>query len=308
MATLTSNATSRPWPALPADAWADTRQTLHLWTQIVGKTRLALNPMLNHWWQVPLYVTPRGISTLAMPYAEGSCEVVFDFHAHQLLLYTSDGAVRTMALKPRSVADFYHEYRGLLREAGIHVRIWPVPVEVTDVTPFTQDHHHASYDDEAVQRFWQVLLLAEQVLTEFRSHFTGKVSPVHFFWGSFDLAVTRFSGRPAPPHPGGVPGLADWVTREAYSDEVSSAGWWPGGHGAEAAFYSYAYPSPAGCANSKIRPDAAGWSPEMGEFLLPYAQVHAAANPRQLVLEFLQSTYEVAANLANWDRQALERQ
>ena len=296
-----------PWPALPADSWTDTRLTLHRWTQMVGKTRLALSPMLNHWWQVPLYVTPRGLSTGSIPYPAGAFELLFDFHAHQLVLYTSDGRTRVLALEPQSVAVFYERYQALLHEAGIAVQLWPVPVEVADVTPFPDDDHHHAYDAAAARRFWQVLLRADQVLTEFRSRFTGKASPVHFFWGSFDLAVTRFSGRPAPEHPGGVPNLADWVTREAYCEEVSSAGWWPGGDGAEAAFYSYAYPSPAGFAAARVRPAAAGFNATMGEFLLPYAQVCAADNPNELVLDFLQSTYEAAATLAKWDRAALER-
>jgi Family of unknown function (DUF5996) len=278
-----------------------------MWTQIVGKTRLALSPMVNHWWQVPLYVTPRGLSTGTMPYAAGACEVVFDFHHHELQLYTSDGEVRRMALAPRSVADFYHEYRSLLRTAGVAAAIWPVPVEVEDATPFAQDQHHHSYDADAVRRFWQILLQADRLLGEFRGHFTGKVSPVHFFWGSFDMAVTRFSGRPAPPHPGGVPNLADWVTREAYSAEVSSAGWWPGGHGQDAAFYSYAYPTPPGFAQAPIRPAQASFNEQLGEFLLPYEAVRTAADPHRLVLDFLQSSYEAAANLANWDRRNLER-
>ena len=296
-----------PWPDLPADSWTDTRLTLHRWTQMVGKTRLALCPMLNHWWQVPLYVTPRGLSTGSIPYPAGAFEVLFDFHAHQLLLYTSDGRTRNLPLEPQSVATFYQRYRALLHEAGIAVTIWPVPVEVADITPFAEDQHHHSYDAAAARRFWQALLHADQVLTEFRSRFTGKASPVHFFWGSFDLAVTRFSGRPAPEHPGGVPNLADWVTREAYCEEVSSAGWWPGGDGAEAAFYSYAYPSPAGFAEAPVRPAAASFNATMGEFLLPYAAVCASDNPTGLVLEFLQSTYEAAAKLAHWDRAALER-
>jgi hypothetical protein len=295
------------WPALPADSWTATRETLHRWIQIVGKTRLALSPMLNHWWQVPLYVTPRGLSTLSIPYPEGAFEVLFDFHAHQLVVYTSDGQARTLQLEPQSVADFYGRYRVLLREAGIQVQLWPVPVEVEDKTPFAEDHQHKAYDAAAVRRFWQAVLLADQVLSEFRSRFAGKASPVHFFWGSFDLAVTRFSGRPAPEHPGGIPNLADWVTREAYSAELSSAGWWPGGDGAEAAFYSYAYPAPAGFAEASVQPAAARFDAERGEFLLPYAQVLQAADPRGMVLEFLQSTYETAANLAHWDRTALER-
>jgi hypothetical protein len=242
-----------------------------------------------------------------MPYAAGSCEVVLDFHRHELQLYTSDGQVRHMALAPRSVADFYHEYRSLLRAAGVAATIWPVPVEVADTTSFTQDQHHCAYDATAVQRFWRILLQADQVFGDFRSHFTGKASPVHFFWGSFDLAVTRFSGRPAPPHPGGVPNVGDWVMREAYSAEVSSAGWWPGGNGSEAIFYSYAYPTPPGFAEVHVRPAQASFNTDLGEFVLPYEQVRTADNPRQLVLDFLQSTYEAAANLAHWDRKALER-
>ncbi len=295
------------WPALPADSWTATRETLHRWTQIVGKTRLALSPLLNHWWQVPLYVTPRGLSTRSIPYPDGAFEVLFDFHAHQLVLYTSDGQARTLKLEPQSVAEFYGRYQALLREAGIQVKLWPVPVEVDDRTPFAEDHQHKAYDADAVRRFWQALLLADQVLREFRSRFAGKASPVHFFWGSFDLAVTRFSGRPAPEHPGGIPNLADWVTRESYSAELSSAGWWPGGDGAEAAFYSYAYPAPAGFAEADVQPAAARFDAERGEFLLPYAQVLLAADPRGMVLDFLQSTYEAAANLAHWDRTALER-
>ena len=295
------------WPALPEAAWVATRQTLHMWTQIVGKTRLALCPRLNHWWQVPLYVTPRGLSTGPMPYAAGSCEVVFDFVGQCLRLHTSNGQTHTMPLEPRSVADFYHHYRALLREAGIGVKLWPVPVEVPDTTTFPDNHHLHAYDADAVSRFWQVLLQADRLLNEFRSHFTGKASPVHFFWGSFDLAVTRFSGRPAPPHPGGVPHLADWVTRESYSAELSSAGWWPGGNGTEAAFYSYAYPTPAGFGAARVQPKEAFFSAEMGEFLLPYEAVRTAADPPGLVRQFLQSTYEAAADLARWNRPALER-
>ena len=295
------------WPALPEAAWADTRQTLHMWTQIVGKTRLALAPMLNHWWQVPLYVTPRGLSTGPMPYAAGSCEVVFDFVAHTLRLHTCNGQSYAMPLQPQSVADFYQQYRALLSAAGVAVKIWPVPVEVPDTTPFSENHHLRAYDADAVLRFWQVLLQVDRLLNEFRGHFTGKASPVHIFWGSFDLAVTRFSGRPAPPHPGGVPNLADWVTRESYSAELSSAGWWPGGNGTEAAFYGYAYPTPAGFGAAHIQPQEAFFSPAMGEFLLPYEAVRTAADPAGLVRQFLQSTYEAAADLARWNRPALER-
>ncbi|MBC6992018.1 DUF5996 family protein [Hymenobacter sp. BT491] len=301
-----SSATS-PWPALPADAWTATRETLHRWTQIVGKTRLALSPMLNHWWQVPLYVTPRGLSTGPMPYAAGSCEVVFDFRQHTLRVHTCAGRSLEMELYPRSVADFYRHYRALLREAGIAVRLWPVPVEVEDVTPFAEDQHHNAYDAAAVGRFWDVMLSVDRLLHEFRARFTGKCSPVHFFWGSFDMAVTRFSGRPAPPHPGGLPHLADWVTRESYSAEQIAAGWWPGGNGQEAAFYSYAYPGLPELATAKIQPAEAFYSSEMGEFFLPYEAARMATDPQQAVLDFLQSTYAAAADLAHWDRAALER-
>ena len=297
-----------PWPALPAAAWAPTRATLHRWTQIVGKTSLALCPMLNQWWQVAFHITPRGLSTGPVPCAAGSFEVLFDFRAHRLRLFTSAGAEYELALRPQSVAEFYGEYRALLRTAGIEVKIWPVPVELADATPFAHDHHHASYDAAAAERFWDALLAADGVLRAFRSGFGGKCSPVHFFWGSFDLAVTRFSGRPAPPHPGGVPHLADWVTRASYDAELSSAGWWPGGDGAEAAFYAYAYPAPAGFAKAPVRPVPAAFNAEMGEFLLPYEAARTAPDPRAAVLDFLQSTYEAAANLGHWDRAALERQ
>ncbi len=278
-----------------------------MWTQIVGKTRLALSPMLNHWWQVPLYVTARGLSTGSMPYASGICEIVFDFVGHCLRLHTSDGKTHEMALQPRSVADFYQRYRTLLDQAGVAAKIWPVPVEVPDATPFPDNHQPGAYDRDAVQRFWQVLVQADKLLNEFRSHFTGKVSPVHFFWGSFDLAVTRFSGRPAPPHPGGVPHLADWVTRESYSAEQSAAGWWPGGNGAEAAFYSYAYPGLPELGQAKVQPVQAFFDADKGEFFLPYEAVRTGTDPSRLVRDFLQSTYSAAADLAHWDRAALER-
>jgi hypothetical protein len=295
------------WPALPADSWTDTRLTLHRWTQMVGKTRLALSPMLNHWWQVVLYVTPRGLTTGPMPYAAGSCEIVFDFRAHQLRLHTDDGQTRQLALEPCSVAEFYRRYRAMLHEADIAVHIWPVPVEVEDITPFDQDEHHRSYDAAAVGTFWDIMLRVDQVLNEFRSPFLGKCSPVHFFWGSFDMAVTRFTGRPAPPHPGGGAHEALWVTQEAYSAEQFSAGWWPGGDGQESAFYSYHYPALPALVEADIKPTAAYFSLSHGEFLLPYEAVRTAANPRQDVLDFLQSTYEATANLAHWDRAALER-
>ena len=299
--------TTTAWPALPADSWTVTRQTLHRWTQLVGKTRLALSPMLNHWWQVPLYVTARGLSTGPMPYAGGLCEVVFDFVAHCLRLHTSAGRSYELVLKAEPMADFYERYRALLREAGIEVKIWPVPVETPDATPFPDDHRPGAYDRAAVESFWQIVVQAHTLLEEFRSDFVGKCSPVHFFWGSFDLAVTRFSSRPAPPHPGGVPHLADWVTRESYSAEQCAAGWWPGGEGREAAFYSYGYPSLPALAQAAVRPAAAHFDAQLGEFLLPYEAARTAADPRQTVLEFLQTTYAVVADLGHWDRAALER-
>jgi hypothetical protein len=301
------NQPAATWPALPAASWADTRQSLHMWTQMVGKTRLALSPMLNHWWQVPLYVTARGLSTGPMPYPAGLCEVVFDFVHHRLRLHTSSGQTHELALEPCSVADFYRRYQALLSQAGVGAKIWPVPVEVVEAIPFTDNHQLGAYDREAVQRFWQVLVQADQALQEFRSRFTGKCSPVHFFWGSFDLAVTRFSGRPAPPHPGGVPHLADWVTRESYSAEQCAVGWWPGDDSQDAAFYSYAYPGMPALAEAAIQPPAAFFSAEKGEFFLPYEAVRTAPDPKQLVLDFAQSAYEAVATLAHWDRAELER-
>jgi hypothetical protein len=297
------------WPALPYAEWADTRETLNRWTQIVGKTRLALEPMVNHWWQVPLYVSARGLTTSAMPYGgKGVVDVEFDFLAHRLVLRTSEGGRQELPLAPQSVADFYAEYRGALSALGVEARIWPVPVELADALPFAEDRVHAAYDAEAAQRFWRVLVQAERVLRTFRGRFVGKVSPVHFFWGGFDVAVTRFSGRPAPPHPGGIPHVADWVMREAYSHEVSSAGFWPGSpQFPEAAFYSYAYPLPPGYAEAPVRPAGVFYQREMGLFILSYEAMRAAPDPDAMLLEFLQSTYEAAANLAHWDRAALER-
>ena len=298
---------SPSWPDLPADSWTDTRATLHRWLQIVGKTRLALCPMLNQWWQVALIVTPRGLSTGPMPYAGGLCELVFDFWAHRLRLHTSDGRPpRELALAPRSVADFYQHYRVLLREAGIAVKLWPVPVELADATPFAADQHHRAYDAAAVGKWWQIMLSVSQLLEEFRAQFTGKGSPVGFFWGGFDLSVTRFSGRAAPPH-GPVPHLGQRVTDLAYNEELSEAGWWPGGEGQPAAFFAYAYPSPAGYEQAPRRPAAATFNSELGEFVLPYEAVRTSAAPEQAVREFLRATYEAAANLAHWDRPALER-
>ncbi|GAB4510915.1 MAG: DUF5996 family protein [Sulfuricaulis sp.] len=295
------------WPALPLVEWRDTYATLHMWTQIVGKVRLAQAPMLNHWWQVPLYVTARGLTTSAIPCRDTSFEIGFDFLDHQLRIQTSDGAVRTLALAPRPVADFYREFMVALRALGLEIKIWTMPVEVQDPIPFDQDDQHRSYVPEQAQRFWRVLRQADRVLQQFRCGFVGKCSPVHFFWGSFDLAVTRFSGRTAPPHPGGIPHMADWVTRLAYSHEVSSCGFWPGGGPVpEAVFYAYAYPEPEGFKNYPVRPQATYYSKDMCEFLLPYEAVRRAANPDAMLIEFAQSTYEAAADPAGWDRHALE--
>ena len=300
--------TDTTWPSLPLAAWQDTYETLQLWTQIVGKIRLALAPKLNHWWHSTLYVTPRGLTTSAIPYGTRTFEISFDFIDHHLQIETSDGTTRTIALFSRSVADFYQEVIGTLGEIGIEVRIWTMPQELQDPIPFEQDDKHAAYDPDYAQRFWHILVQADRVMTAFRSRFIGKSSPVHFFWGSFDLAVTRFSGRRAPEHPGGVPHMADWVTREAYSHEVSSCGFWPGGGAVVApVFYAYAYPTPEGFQNYAIQPKEAFYSSEMGEFILPYEAVRQADNPDELLLTFLQSTYDAAADLGNWDREALER-
>jgi len=291
------------WPALPLEAWDDTRATLHMWTQIVGKVRLALTPMMNHWWNVPLYVNACGLTTSAIPYGDRIFEVQFDFRDHKLILQTNDGAVRTMPLAPRSVADFYREFMALLHSAGIEVKIWKIPVEIPNPIPFDEDRTHASYDPEYASKFWQALISAERVFSAFRSRFIGKCSPVHFFWGSFDLAVTRFSGRLAPPRSG-----ADPITREAYSHEVSSVGFWPGGGNVNgAAFYSYMAPQPEGFRSASVRPGAAFYDKQLGEFLIMYDAVRAASSPSETLLDFCQSTYEAGANLSNWDRKSLER-
>ena len=296
------------WPPLPLPEWQDTKDTLHMWTQIVGKIRLAQAPMISHWWQVPLYLTPRGLTTSAMPYGTRSFEIQFDFLDHQLRIATDDGSTQNLALKPRSVADFYREVMATLRDLGLEISIWTTPVEVEEAIPFDEDEQHAAYDADAAERCWRVLLQSTRVMTDFRARFLGKVSPVHFFWGSFDLAVTRFSGRTAPPHPGGVPNLADWVVREAYSHEVSSAGWWPGGGAVEEpGFYAYAYPEPDGFKTHPVRPEEAFYSTEMSEWVLPYEVVRQAQDPDGLLLEFLQTSYEAAAAHAEWDREALER-
>ena len=298
---------SSNWPPLVYTDWQDSCATLHMWTQIVGKIRLALAPPVNHWWQVPLYLTSRGLTTSPMPYGGRTFQIDFDFIDHVLRIETSDGRRESLALIPRSVADFYVEIVGRLRTLGIEVRIWPVPVEIADPIPFNEDRVHAAYDPVQVNRFWQALAEIDQVFAAFRSRFLGKVSPVHFFWGSFDLAVTRFSGRRAPPPPSN-PVIPDAVNREAYSHEVSSCGFWPGNGGfGQAAFYSYAYPQPAGFGEALVRPSAGTYDRNIGEFILPYDAVRQAASPSETLLEFLQSTYVAAADLAKWDRGALER-
>jgi hypothetical protein len=288
--------------------WKDTYDTLHRWTQIVGKIRLAAAPLENHWWNTTLYVNSRGLTTSAMHHNDMTFQIDFDFIDHVLLLRTSEGSTKTIALRPRSVADFYQETISALGELGIYVPIWTTPVEVQDRTPFEEDDKHASYDPEYAQRLWRILSQASRVFTEFRSNFIGKVSPIHFFWGAFDLAVTRFSGRTAPPHPG-ASNLARFVAVEAYTHEVSSCGFWPGGgHIDEPVFYAYAYPEPTGFKEFYIRPPEAFYSPDMNEFLLPYETVRTSKSPEGVLMDFLQSTYEAAATLAKWDRHALERQ
>lgn len=296
------------WPELPYNAWKDTRDTLHLWTQIVGKIRLARTPWQNHSWHVTLYVTARGLTTSPIPWAGGSFQIGFDFIDHVLQFRTSDGRLREFSLRPMPVAEFYAGVIISLKNLGIDVRINTMPNEISGAIPFETDTTHKSYDPEYANRFWRVLLSTHEVFSKFRTAFLGKVSPVHFFWGSFDLAVTRFSGRAAPKHPGGVPNLPNSVAQEAYSHEVSSAGFWPGGGGPidYAAFYAYAYPAPEGFASAPVRPQEAFFHKELGEFLLPYDAMRAAADPDAALMEFLQSTYEAAANLAKWDRKALE--
>jgi hypothetical protein len=306
--TPTTASTPEPWPSLPLEAWADTYATLHLWAQIAGKVRLAQSPWVNHGWHVPLYVTVRGLTTSPIPHGDRSFQIDFDFIAHRLILQASDGGSGGFALEPQSVAAFYTNLMAEMGKIGLHVDIYRRPNEVADPIRFDQDEIHRAYDPEYANRFWRILVQADRVLKEFRARFIGKCSPVHFFWGAPDLAVTRFSGRRAPLHPGGVPNLPDWVTREAYSHEVSSCGFWPGGGPVPyAAFYAYAYPEPAGFAAAPVKPDAAFYSADLHEFLLPYETVRQAESPDAMLLEFLQSTYEAAANLAQWDRDALER-
>ena len=295
------------WPDLPYERWKDTCATLHLWTQVVGKIRLAQSPWLNHSWHVPLYVTARGLTTSSIPYGERVFDIAFDFIDHALVLRVSEGGERRLPLRPRTVAEFYAEVMAMLDALRLSVRIDRVPNEIADAIPFDEDTKHSAYDPQYAQRFWRVLLQIDRVFSQFRTSFLGKCSPVHFFWGSFDLAVTRFSGRTAPPHRGGVPHMPDSVVREAYSHEVSSAGFWPGGTGAEyPVFYSYAYPEPQGFRAAPVRPAAASFNAVLAEFLLPYDAVRSAPDPDATLLDFLQSTYEAAADAAQWDRAALE--
>jgi len=295
------------WPKLVYDEWKDTLATLHLWTQIVGKIRLRLEPMVNHWWNVTLYVTPCGLTTSAMPYPGGRwLSIDFDFLGQRLEIAGCDNERDGFALQPMSVAVFYEKLMKRLHGLGFDVHINKKPNEIADAVPFDQDTLHASYDAAYVERFFRALLQADRLCKQFRAPFLGKASPVHFFWGSFDLAVTRFSGRPAPPHPGGIPNMPDWVTREAYSREEQSVGFWPGGPGIEASFYAYAYPEPPGFAQAKAAPPGY-WTDALREFLLPYESVRTSPDPDRTVLDFFDSTYDAAANLANWDRAALER-
>jgi hypothetical protein len=299
--------TAMPWPELPLQGWRETYATLHRWTQIVGKIRLSRTPWLNHSWHVALYVTARGLTTSPIPNGTGTFQIDFDLIDHELRIATSDGARRQFALAGQSVASFYAAIMAALGELGIHVEIDEMPNELPAPIRFSADLTHASYDPDAVQRFLQILVNADRVFKQFRTGFLGKASPVHFFWGSFDLAATRFSGRRAPRHPGGVPHLPNDVACEAYSHEESSAGFWPGSGAIDyPAFYSYAYPEPAGFRATQVRPDAAFFSEALGEFILPYDAVRTAAEPDRALLEFLQSTYEAAANAAKWDRDTLE--
>ena len=303
MSSTPKPATDLAWPPLPLREWEPTRATLHMWTQIVGKVRLALAQRMNHWWEVPLYVNSRGLTTSAIPLAWGSFDIQFDFLKHALEIHSSEGATAVLGLAPRAVADFYADFMSALVSLGIRVKIWPMPVEIPNPIRFDQDRIHASYDPDYAHRFWRVLLSADTVFKEFRARFIGKSSPVHFFWGSFDLAVTRFSGRRAPERPG-----ADAITREAYSHEVISGGFWPGNEGvSDAAFYAYAAPEPPGFSKAPVRPAAAAYNTQLSEFILPYEDVRRSPDPRATILDFLQSTYDAGASLANWDRASLER-
>ena len=296
------------WPALPLDGWQATYETLHMCLQIVGKTRLALAPMQNHWWNVALYVTQRGLTTGAIPSDYGAFAVDVDFRTHEVVIETSTPAVQRLGLTARPVADFYRDYTAALRSLAIDARLMARPVEVVTAIPFADDRVHASYDADAARRWWRITLQTQRVLQRFAARFVGKASPVHFFWGSFDLAHTRFSGRPAPRHPGGAPNCPDYVMVEAYSRECASWGFWPGGGAlAEPAFYAYAYPEPRGFAQQSVLPRSAYYSAELREFVLPYEAMRLSGRPDDTLLEFLQSTYDAAAGLARWDRALLDR-
>ena len=298
---------SPSWPTLPHAEWADTIETLHLWSQIVGKVRMELSPWVNHSWSVPLYVTPRGLTTSSIPHRGGLFQIDFDFASHTLPVTTSDDEVRVVELRPITVAEFHAELFAVLKDLGIDVSIHDVPNELPDPIPFSKDEVHGAYEEAHVRALRGALVNSTRVLSEFRAQFLGKVSPVHFFWGSFDLAVTRFSGRKAPPHPGGIPHLPDAVTREAYSHEVSSCGFWPGNREApDPIYYGYAYPTPEGFSDASVEPDSAFWLADLGEFAVPYEAVRASDSPDEALYSFLKSTYEAAADLAEWDRQNLE--
>ncbi|MBF2014500.1 MAG: hypothetical protein IGS23_04655 [Rivularia sp. T60_A2020_040] len=294
------------FPSLPSKSWQETSTTLHLWTQIIGKIRMELTPLINHWWNVTLYVTSRGLTTSPIPYETRFFQIDFDFIAHELCISTSDGERRTFALKPFSVAEFYQKTMDALTSLDIKVKISTMPQEISNPIRFEEDTKHAAYDSKYVHKFWQVLAQSNRIFTDFRSRFIGKVSPTHFFWGSFDLALTRFSGRIAPKHPG-ASGVADFITHEAYSHEVSSCGFWSGGGGVEPFFYSYTYPEPAGFKDYPIKPEGAYYHQDIQEFVLPLEALRISDSPEETLLSFLQSTYEAAAVLGKWDREALER-
>jgi hypothetical protein len=296
------------WPDLPYAVWSGTCDTLHLWTQVVGKVRMALTPLVNHWWNVTLHVTARGLAAPANPHAGGTFDIVFDFIDHKLTIETSGGRSESLALRPMSVGAFHAEVMQRLRRLGIDVHIWTMPNEIAGAVPFERDETHAQYDPDYAQRFWRALVQADRVMKDFRAGFIGKASPVHFFWGSFDLAVTRFSGRPAPPPTSAAPNVAAWVMEEAYSHELSSCGFWPGNGGyGRAAFYVYAHPEPPGFGDKRLRTAGAHYDGALREYILPYDAVREASDPDALLLGFLQETYEAAADLAHWDRKALER-
>lgn len=300
--------TPRPWPSLPVAAWAGTRDTLHLWTQVVGKVRMANEPHLNHWWNVPLYLSARGLTTSLIPHPTGPAfQIDLDLVASRLVVVTVDDTELALPLEPRTVADFYAELMAMLDELGVATDIWPMPVEIEGAIAFTDDRVHAAYDADQARAFWLALVAMDGVLKSFRGRFVGKSSPVHLFWGSLDLATTRFSGRGAPPHPGGAPNCGPHVMIEAYSHEVSSCGYWPGGPAEEGVFYSYAYPVPVGFRDAPVAPAAARYDEQLGEFVLPYEVVRTAPDPAATLLDFLQTTYAAAADTAGWDRAALER-